>query len=67
MTDDKMRETIEDYYPAALRYADLESFGGRYDSKELKTLFAPNEVKQEVLALILSTLRKGTISTSREA
>jgi len=54
MSSDEIRDTVADYYPAALRYAALEAFGGRYDNVELETFFSPDEVRQEALELILA-------------
>ncbi len=52
MTRDELSETIEAYYSAALRFAALEAFGGRYDATELETMFDPAEVKHETLEMI---------------
>jgi len=62
MSNDEIRDTIEDYYPTALRYAALEAFGGRYNPKELETFFDPDRTKQEALDSIIATFQQGTVA-----
>jgi pentatricopeptide repeat protein len=52
MSDAEMLESIEAHYPAALRYAALEAFGGRYDEAEIEQMFSPDELKQAALDMI---------------
>jgi hypothetical protein len=52
MSDAEMLESIEAHYPAALRYAALEAFGGRYDEAEVEQLFSVDELKQAALDMI---------------
>jgi hypothetical protein len=52
MSDAEILESIESHYPAALRYAALEAFGGRYEEGEIEQLFSVDELKQAALDMI---------------
>jgi hypothetical protein len=55
LSEDELRETLDEAWPIALRGASLEAFGGRYDESQLDGKIDKRSIKQEALRLILET------------
>ncbi|MEE4358686.1 MAG: DUF29 family protein [Desulfococcaceae bacterium] len=53
LSKDELKESLEESYPASLKYASLEAFGGAYDEMELAQKVDEFRIKQEALEMIL--------------
>ncbi len=54
LTPEELGETIEEYYPIALRSASLEAFEGIYSPEELAGQVSGAEIRRQTLSLILN-------------
>lgn len=54
LSEDELRESIDESYPAALKYASVEAFGGALDEDQLALKTDENQIKQKALALIVN-------------
>lgn len=53
LTEDELRETIDEIYETALDRASLEAFEGQYDEVRLAQIIDEKKIKKEALKLIL--------------
>jgi len=53
VSEEALRQTIEEAYPTALARASLEAFEGQYDEVQLERFIDPAGIKEKALALIL--------------
>jgi len=58
LTENELADSMEEGYPAALKYASLEAFGGALDEEELGRKVDEGKVKQEALSLLLEKRRE---------
>ena len=52
LTDEELKETLEDAYDSALNQASLEAFGGIYEAEKLDSMVNQNELIQKALDLL---------------
>jgi hypothetical protein len=52
LTDEELKETLEDAYESALNQASLEAFDGIYESEKLGSMVNQNELIQKALNLL---------------
>ena len=62
LTEDELRETLQDAYESALRNAALEAFEGTYEAEEIDTMVNREEIIEMAMDLILE--RQSTDLTS---
>lgn len=62
LTEDELRETLQDAYESALRNATLEAFEGTYESEEIGVMVNQEEIIEMAIDLILE--RQSTDGTS---
>lgn len=53
LSDEELRQAIEEWYTLALSQASLEAFEGRYSPEELEALVDESTITEEALGLIL--------------
>ncbi|QTA91833.1 DUF29 family protein [Desulfonema magnum] len=53
LTEDELKESVEESYQASLKYASLEAFGGAFDETELARKVDESQIKKKALELIL--------------
>lgn len=53
LSDDELRQSVEERYTLSLRQASLEAFEGRYSPEELGALVDESAITEEALGLIL--------------
>jgi len=53
LSDEEVRQAIEEWYALALSQASLEAFEGRYSPEELDSLVDESAITEEALGLIL--------------
>lgn len=52
LSQEELRETLEDAYESALKQAAFEAFEGRYEADELAEMVDQNEIIDQAIALI---------------
>jgi len=53
LSNEELRQAVEDWYAVALSHASLEAFEGRYAPEELGSLVEESAIAEEALGLIL--------------
>ena len=53
LTEEELREGIDEIYPSSLRQASLEAFEGRYSESELAARIDENHIKAYAIELVL--------------
>lgn len=53
LTQNELRDSIEEIYPSSLRQASIEAFEGRYDDAELAARIDERAIKATALQLVL--------------
>lgn len=64
LTEDELRETLQDAYESALRNAALEAFEGTYEAEEIDAMVNRKEIIEMAMDLILE--RQSTDGTSEK-
>jgi predicted NACHT family NTPase len=64
LTEDELRETLQDAYESALRNAALEAFEGTYEAEEIDAMVNREEIIEMAMDLILE--RQSTDGTSED-
>jgi len=54
LTENEIKDTIEEAWETALERASFEAFEGRYDAKELLQMINSEQIKAEALQLIMN-------------